>query len=104
MQKCDVVVNDRLVSNPILDLVKRDAEKMYAGKASANHSLTQESINELLVRLAKEGKSILRLKGGGPFIFGRGGETVVDMFKFPGGHRFHFSDPTGNEFAVWSDK
>jgi uroporphyrin-III C-methyltransferase/precorrin-2 dehydrogenase/sirohydrochlorin ferrochelatase len=79
MQKCDVVVYDRLVSKPILELVRRDAEKIYAGKASSNHSLTQESINQLLIRLAKEGKSVLRLKGGDPFIFGRGGEEISEL-------------------------
>ena len=79
MQKCDVVVYDRLVSKPILELVRRDAEKIYAGKASANHSLSQENINQLLVRLAKEGKCVLRLKGGDPFIFGRGGEEISEL-------------------------
>ena len=79
MQKCDVVVYDRLVSEPILNLVRKDAEKIYAGKASANHSLSQENINQLLVRLAKEGKRVLRLKGGDPFIFGRGGEEIGEL-------------------------
>ena len=79
MQKCDVVVYDRLVSQPILELVRRDAEKIYAGKASSNHSLTQENINQLLIRLAKQGKSVLRLKGGDPFIFGRGGEEISEL-------------------------
>ncbi len=79
MQKCDVVVYDRLVSKPVLELVRRDAEKIYAGKASSNHSLSQESINQLLVRLAKEGKCVLRLKGGDPFIFGRGGEEISEL-------------------------
>ena len=79
MQKCDVVVYDRLVSKPILELVRRDAEKIYAGKASANHRLSQESINQLLVRLAKQGKCVLRLKGGDPFIFGRGGEEISEL-------------------------
>ncbi|MCP4433125.1 MAG: uroporphyrinogen-III C-methyltransferase [Gammaproteobacteria bacterium] len=79
MQKCDVVVYDRLVSESILELVRRDAEKIYAGKASANHSLSQESINQLLIRLAKEGKCVLRLKGGDPFIFGRGGEEISEL-------------------------
>ena len=79
MQKCDVVVYDRLVSKPILELVRRDAEKIYAGKASSNHSLSQENINQLLIRLAKQGKSVLRLKGGDPFIFGRGGEEINEL-------------------------
>ena len=79
MQKCDVVIYDRLVSQPILELVRRDAEKIYAGKASANHSLSQENINQLLVRLARQGKCVLRLKGGDPFVFGRGGEEISEL-------------------------
>ena len=79
MQMADVVVYDRLVSEPVLDMVRRDAEKIYAGKARANHAIAQENINQLLVRLAKEGKRVLRLKGGDPFIFGRGGEEIAEL-------------------------
>ena len=81
MQQADVVVYDRLVSSPILDLVRRDAEFIYAGKERDKHTLPQEGINALLVRIAKEGKKVLRLKGGDPFIFGRGGEEIETLME-----------------------
>ena len=81
LQQADVVVYDRLVAPPILDLARRDAERIYVGKERDKHTLTQEGINQLLVRLAKEGKRVVRLKGGDPFIFGRGGEEIEELME-----------------------
>ena len=81
MQRADVVIYDRLVSEPIMNLLRQDAEKIYVGKQRADHAMPQENINELLARLALEGKKVLRLKGGDPFIFGRGGEEIESLIN-----------------------
>ena len=82
MQQADVIVYDRLVSSEIVDLARRDAEKIYVGKERDNHSLPQDSINELLAQLALAGKRVARLKGGDPFIFGRGGEEIETLLQY----------------------
>jgi uroporphyrin-III C-methyltransferase/precorrin-2 dehydrogenase/sirohydrochlorin ferrochelatase len=79
MQQADVVLYDNLVSAPILELTRRDAERVYVGKQRALHTMRQEEINTLMVKLAREGKRVLRLKGGDPYVFGRGGEEIETL-------------------------
>ena len=79
IQKADVCIYDNLVSKDILELVRRDAQMIYAGKLRNNHTIEQKEINKLLVNYAKKGLRVLRLKGGDPFMFGRGGEEISEL-------------------------
>ena len=80
MQRADVALYDNLISAEVLALLPATTERIYVGKERANHTMRQEEINELMVRLAKEGRRVLRLKGGDPFVFGRGGEEIDTLF------------------------
>ncbi len=81
LKQCEVVIYDRLASDHLLDIVPGECEKIYVGKEVGNHSMNQEAINEIIVKKALEGKRVVRLKGGDPFVFGRGGEEVLALQK-----------------------
>ncbi|WP_394178402.1 uroporphyrinogen-III C-methyltransferase [Marinomonas posidonica] len=81
LKQADVVLYDRLVGQEIIELIPEAAEKMYVGKAKSMHSLPQEDINSLLAEKAKQGHQVVRLKGGDPFIFGRGGEELEELIE-----------------------
>jgi len=91
MQRADVVLYDSLVSEDILDMCAITAEKIFVGKRRANHALPQEGINELLVKHALANKTVVRLKGGDPFIFGRGGEELQEVVR----HGIYFESIPG---------
>ncbi|MEN6350490.1 MAG: uroporphyrinogen-III C-methyltransferase [Syntrophomonas sp.] len=96
LEKAEVVVYDRLVSEEILALASPGSEKIYVGKASSRHALSQDEINALLVQKAREGKKVVRLKGGDPFLFGRGGEEALYIRE----HGFDFEVVPGITSAI----
>ncbi len=82
IQKCEVLIYDRLISPKLLELVKTNCEMIYVGKNVGNHAIKQEEINEIIVKKALENKFVVRLKGGDPFVFGRGGEEILELQKY----------------------
>ncbi len=96
IQKADVILYDRLASEKLLSYGREDAELIYVGKAPDHHTYTQEEINQLLVDKAKEGKTVARLKGGDPFVFGRGGEEALELVK----HHIKFEIVPGITSAI----
>ena len=98
LKAADAVVYDRLADPRILAYARPDAEMVYVGKASANHTMRQPDINKLLVKLAAEGKTVARLKGGDPFVFGRGGEEAIELLE--AGLPFEFVPGVTSAIAV----
>ena len=82
LKKCDAVVYDRLVTEELLDVLSPDCEKIYVGKEAGKHYKRQEEINRILVECAKKHKNVVRLKGGDPFVFGRGGEEIEALRQY----------------------
>ncbi len=95
IQQADMIVYDRLVSKEILNLVRRDAEHIFVGKIAGHHCIPQEEINQLLQQ-AQHGRRVVRLKGGDPFIFGRGGEELEALAQ----HQIPFSVVAGREGSL----
>lgn len=98
LETADAVVYDRLADPRIIEFCRKDAEMVYVGKASANHTMRQPDINKLLVKLAAEGKTVARLKGGDPFVFGRGGEEAIELLE--AGLPFEFVPGVTSAIAV----
>lgn len=98
LETADAVVYDRLADPHIIEFCRKDAEMVYVGKASANHTMRQPDINKLLVKLAAEGKTVARLKGGDPFVFGRGGEEAIELLE--AGLPFEFVPGVTSAIAV----
>ena len=98
LETADAVVYDRLADPRIIEFCRKDAEMVYVGKASANHTMRQPDINKLLVKLAAEGKIVARLKGGDPFVFGRGGEEAIELLE--AGLPFEFVPGVTSAIAV----
>ncbi|MEE9459355.1 MAG: uroporphyrinogen-III C-methyltransferase, partial [Candidatus Bathyarchaeia archaeon] len=81
LKKADVIIYDRLVSKAILRQIPSKTKKLYVGKSTGKHSVPQDKINELIIKEVTQGKRVVRLKGGDPFIFGRGGEEAQSLFS-----------------------
>ena len=81
LERCDTVVYDSLIDERLLSFVPKECERICVGKRKGRHSETQENINRILIEKAKEGKTVVRLKGGDPFVFGRGGEEILALQK-----------------------